>query len=281
MRKVIGRLIKNVLFMVRSGLDPITNFREISILAYHTVSDAEGELSVSPSSFISQMDHLKNRGYRFVSLWDIVTSLGDLNKLPLKSVALTFDDGYADFETNVLPVLVRFQAPATVFVVTNERLSRPGLENDIPLLSQEALVRLSRHPLVEIGFHSRTHRDPMTMSRAELREEYTSKIPARLFAYPGGSYTSEISSMIRDMGFSAACSIQPGLVGAGSDRYALPRNVIFRSTSPHDTAIAVSKAVAWFEALTRPLRLPARMPALSQRPTPTIKRERRAKAENG
>jgi hypothetical protein len=106
--QVIGSLIKNVLFLVRSGLDPIIKFREISILAYHSVSDAEGELSVSPSSFISQMDHLKNRGYRFVSLWDVATSLDDLNKLPQKSVALTFDDGYADFETNVLPVLVRF-----------------------------------------------------------------------------------------------------------------------------------------------------------------------------
>jgi hypothetical protein len=119
------------------------------------------------------------------------------------------------------------------------------------------------------------------MSRAELREEYTSDIPARFFAYPGGRYNLEITSVIRDMGYLAACSIQPGLVGVGSDRYVLPRNVIFRSTSTRDTAIAVSKAIGWFEALTRPLRLAARMPALPQRFKAVIKREQRAKAESG
>jgi len=54
--------------------------------------------------FESQLQFLQHNGFTFVTLDDVVQN-GD--KLPEKSVVLTFDDGYIDHYTNVFPILDR------------------------------------------------------------------------------------------------------------------------------------------------------------------------------
>jgi peptidoglycan/xylan/chitin deacetylase (PgdA/CDA1 family) len=53
-----------------------------------------------------------------VQLSAVVDWVRGEGSLPDDAVAITFDDGYANFATEALPILERYDAPATVFVST-------------------------------------------------------------------------------------------------------------------------------------------------------------------
>jgi peptidoglycan/xylan/chitin deacetylase (PgdA/CDA1 family) len=89
------------------------------ILGYHRVAHAardDHEASVTPKHFAEQMEAL-NRVAQPISLRKLVRCL-KAGSLPPKSVAVTFDDGYADNLYEAKPILEKNGIPATVFVCT-------------------------------------------------------------------------------------------------------------------------------------------------------------------
>src|SRR5262249_22556126 len=58
------------------------------------------------------------REYRILPVREVVRRLAYGQPLPDRAVALTFDDGFRNVLTTAFPVLERYQAPATVFLVT-------------------------------------------------------------------------------------------------------------------------------------------------------------------
>ena len=86
--------------------------------------------------------------------------------------------------------------------------------------------------LVEIGAHTVTHpllaTLPVAAQRNEIRqskariEEIVNR-PVTSFAYPHGSYTQETLAVVRDTGFSSACSSDTATVKRGNDPFRLPR----------------------------------------------------------
>jgi peptidoglycan/xylan/chitin deacetylase (PgdA/CDA1 family) len=106
---------------VRRALRPLSKalFPGAIVIGYHRVADSEWDplgLTVKPDNFAAQLDVLKK-------LRDIVT-VGELALRhaagePLERyAAITFDDGYADFATAVVPAIEAHAVPATVFVTT-------------------------------------------------------------------------------------------------------------------------------------------------------------------
>jgi peptidoglycan/xylan/chitin deacetylase (PgdA/CDA1 family) len=89
------------------------------ILGYHRVTKAvqDGyEVSVACAHFEEQMDAL-SRSAHVMSLSTLVGKLKE-GPLPSRSVAVTFDDGYADNLYLAKPILEKYQVSATVFVCT-------------------------------------------------------------------------------------------------------------------------------------------------------------------
>lgn len=83
-------------------------------LYYHRVNSLENDynqLCVSPIKFRQQMLYLKSHYFitRFEDDWSLLD--GD-------SVAITFDDGYADNLDYAVPILEELEIPATIFVST-------------------------------------------------------------------------------------------------------------------------------------------------------------------
>ena len=89
------------------------------ILMYHRVAEVEIDpwgLCVTPQHFAQQLEVLQ-KSYQPLSLKQLLQSHQDGN-IPHQSVAITFDDGYADNLYHAKSLLEQYGLPTTVFVST-------------------------------------------------------------------------------------------------------------------------------------------------------------------
>jgi peptidoglycan/xylan/chitin deacetylase (PgdA/CDA1 family) len=87
------------------------------ILMYHRVAEVDLDpwgLCVTPQHFAGHLEVLRKQ-VRVVSLQQLTQEIEE-GKSVHRSVALTFDDGYADNLLNAKPLLEQYDTPATVFV---------------------------------------------------------------------------------------------------------------------------------------------------------------------
>ena len=89
------------------------------ILLYHRVADLQSDpqlLCVTPEHFKQHLEILRKNAHP-MRLQDMVRAWRE-NKLPRRTVVVTFDDGYADNLLNGKPSLERYDIPATVYVTS-------------------------------------------------------------------------------------------------------------------------------------------------------------------
>ena len=102
-------------------------------------------------------------------------------------------------------------------------------------VSSGELNALGQGGLIEVGSHTVTHpflsalpvssqRDELQRSKAELEEILGYSV--RSFAYPHGSYSTDTLPIVRETGFSCACSSVVDMVRPRTDRFQLPRMVV-------------------------------------------------------
>ena len=108
----------------------------VAILMYHSVvdqpesqKDTLGGIGHSTQTFREQMELLACE-YHPVSLAEVVRFAEGRSNLPRRSVAVTFDDGYADNYHVAIPILNKIGVPATFYVtvecVQKQRLPWPA-----------------------------------------------------------------------------------------------------------------------------------------------------------
>lgn len=232
------------------------------VLAYHAIGDHRHDAvlakwSVRPETFAEQLRAIRDAGWSFVSLDDVLAGL-EGGRLPARSVLVTFDDGYADLLSHVSPVLTELGIPAVAFVVTD----RIGGRNEwdvargaapLPLLDADDLGRLAAGG-IEIGSHSATH-GALSESPQGWQEEIVGSaqriaelgLPrARAFAYPYGDCPPGATSVLAVAGYQLAFTLGPGAVVPphGCEPLMLPRVAVLGSDSARDLLVKVRSA-AW------------------------------------
>jgi len=102
-------------------------------------------------------------------------------------------------------------------------------------LDRAGVIDLARGGLVEVGAHTVTHPTLSALSAAAQRDEISASKalleqvvdqPIVSFSYPFGrrtDYSDETVSIVRQAGFTAACSNFAGVVGHSTDRFQIPR----------------------------------------------------------
>jgi peptidoglycan/xylan/chitin deacetylase (PgdA/CDA1 family) len=94
------------------------------VLGYHSVVENPDEtantirISHSRAAFDSQMSALARR-FRIVTIDQVREFAAEGRRLPRWSVAVTFDDGFADNHDVVMPILNRYGIPATFYIMVN------------------------------------------------------------------------------------------------------------------------------------------------------------------
>ncbi|MFG1999166.1 polysaccharide deacetylase family protein [Spirillospora sp. NPDC048911] len=233
---------------------------DVPVLMYHSIRErpprATAGLAVRPGEFADQMALLKERGFTPVPFSAVARTADTAatgaalpgeseppgkGELPDKPVAITFDDGYADFHEQALPVLEKHGFTATVFVTTGWLADAGADAAGRPLDRMLAWtqVREAAAHGVEIGGHSHSHPQLDQLGDAELRSELTRNrglLEDRLgravttMAYPYGYSSLRVRRAVRAAGYDAACSVENRL-GRVTDVLAIPRLTVRMSTS--------------------------------------------------
>jgi peptidoglycan/xylan/chitin deacetylase (PgdA/CDA1 family) len=206
---------------------------EVSVFVYHRFGDARyPSTNISLQTFTAQLEWLKSNDYQVLPLGEIVRRLRAGKDLPDRCAVLTVDDAYRSFLAGAMPLLQRFDYPATLFVSTDA----VGGED---FLSWEELRELAREG-VEIGSHTASHSYLVNRRKGETQEAWVARArkdilraqeilkeklgrAPLLFAYPYGEYSPEIVDLVRKLGFVGAVGQQSGVVYPGSDPFVLPR----------------------------------------------------------
>jgi peptidoglycan/xylan/chitin deacetylase (PgdA/CDA1 family) len=116
------------------------------VLCYHGVLNGSADYDylnhnfIDAESFDAQMRYVC-RYYRPIALSELVAAYREGRKPPERSVAVTFDDGFANNHSVAFPILRRHSVPFTVFVTTG-LLDTPGAM----LWTERAKRALFLHP---------------------------------------------------------------------------------------------------------------------------------------
>ena len=223
---------------------PALDWKRPRVLMYHMVREhIDGakfnKLRVEPKEFEKQVAWMKAEGFHFVTMQELQKNWG---KHPEKTVAITFDDGYLDNLENAYPILEKYQAKATIYVVVdrhdrdwstykkahhnNGELAREAKLND------KQVQFLANSSLVEIGSHTMTHANlnklddveclaELTQSKQQL-ENLTAK-SVTSFAYPFGIYSQRDVALVKQAGYSNAVTTEEGIDGLDPDFMQLQR----------------------------------------------------------
>ncbi|NQT00247.1 MAG: polysaccharide deacetylase family protein [Candidatus Omnitrophica bacterium] len=237
-KKNIKSQISNLIHKSKK-LDPGNHFG-FRALVYHLVVDRpienEWDEQTTPKDlFESQMKYLCDNQYNVLSCTQALRYLINRENIPPKTIAITFDDGYKDNYTNALPVLKKYNFPATLFLTADLLRDYSGREN---FLSRSELLEMKDSGIIDFGCHGLTHRALTLLDEQRLNEEIRTarqrleeitggKI--ELFAYPfghSGSYNQDVVNKVRREGFLGAFTATFGLNHPKIDIFLLRRNRI-------------------------------------------------------
>ena len=203
----------------------------IVILEYHHVSDDVGEdgwaYTVPPADFAQQLDYLQAEGYTTITMQDFMRARKGKQELPEKPVILTFDDGYEDNYTTLLPMLEERHMTAVVYMVTNS-IGRKGY------LSWNQLRDMQKRG-IEIGSHTANHQPLTSLDREKQAEEMKlSKLLMEWnglktiysFSYPNGAYDEGMPELLQENEYLNAVTGDGGINTFKTNPYLLQRTNI-------------------------------------------------------
>ena len=206
----------------------------VPVLMYHSIdnNDKATKLSVSPESFARQMEFLHKHHYNVVNLDKVALYMQKKEKVPPKTVAITFDDGLYNNYEHAYPVLKKYGIPATIFVII-KMIGSPGY------LGWKEIREMSDSGIVTIGSHSVSHLWLPAMGTKQLvyelrtsKEELEKVIGKEVgtMCYPIGAHDERVERHTKEAGYACAVATNPGLLEPSDDIYSIKRIRISRTS---------------------------------------------------
>lgn len=211
----------------------------IPILLYHKVSNKDAVslagkrsyrrlYSVQTDVFEAQMKYVVDEGYTPLTVKALIKAEMS-GTLPEKPIAVTFDDGWKSQYENALPVLQKYNIPATFYIISRD----VGIPLYMTWDDLHTLVNLH----MEIGDHTMNHphltkinpkklNEELVQSRDEL--ENTLHLTVSDFAYPYGDYNAVVTNAVKEAGYTSGRTSNYGIYNDFKDIYHL--NVIAAPT---------------------------------------------------
>ena len=177
---------------------------DVVILLYHRVAGVGGEIDTPPALFERQLADLAEHER-------VLTLDQALDADAGGGVVVTVDDGYRDFSDTVVPLLVRYQVPALLYLATG---------------------------LVTVGAHTHGHTDLSRASEQVCRDEMARSrelvedrlgVACRHFAYPWAVASATADRVARELFDSAALDAWRSNRAGAVDPWRLGRTPVLAS----------------------------------------------------
>ena len=215
------------------------------VLCYHGVCAAPvDEWSVTPAQLRWQMELLR-QSYRPVPLEAVVGWARGEQELEAYSVAVTFDDGFADVHEHAAPIMADYDVPGAAFVpsmLMDGGSVDPSYRPSRPFMNWSQVRELAAQGWT-VGSHCLDHprlsaldeagsRRQLVGSREALEQELQQ--PVTLLAYPygtPGTVSDRDRRLAEEAGYTAGFMAVTGEMSRDSDLWALPRAKVLGTDS--------------------------------------------------
>lgn len=209
----------------------------VPIVMYHSITNVRNnDYALSPAKLRADLDYLSAHGYKTVFVRDLIRYAEGTGELPEKPVVLSFDDGFYNNYSSVLPILEAYDAVAVFCLVgryaekeANEK-KRSTVYSYMNLTEIRALAQSGR---AEFGNHTfdmhsyKNGRKGVRKNAGETAAEYAKiltedvkrnetlfgqiGIRFSLFAYPFGFYSKETPGILQSLGYKAILTCAGGI----------------------------------------------------------------------
>jgi peptidoglycan/xylan/chitin deacetylase (PgdA/CDA1 family) len=224
---VVGTLVRKASKAAVAPAGVMTRRRpgDLILLLYHRVGDGTAEIELPASAFEAQLRYLAARQH----VVPLDRALGDGGE---GGVVVTFDDGTPDFHHTVLPLLVRYRVPATLYLATG--LVDGGRTG----LSWDQLRKAVETGLVTVGSHTDSHADVRALDEEACTDELRRSqeliednlgVSCRHFAYPWAVGSRAADRIVRRLFDSAALDAWRTNRRGRLDPHRLGRTPVLRS----------------------------------------------------
>ena len=192
----------------------------VTVLIFHRVGGgSDSAVDLPTSAFEAHLEHLVQH-HRVLTLDHAVDALA--SGRDERGVVITFDDGTADFVDHALPLLQRFDVPATLYLATSFVESGTAFPWGAPPVSWSGLADAVSTGLVTVGSHTHAHRLMRGVSSEVATHEVRRSVDligerlgvaAQHFAYPKAVPGSRAAEQVVRTHFRSAA-----LAGNGANR---------------------------------------------------------------
>lgn len=197
----------------------------IPVLMYHMIGDVpDNDAVLLESHFREQMKFLKDKGFHPISLQQLYEYMAHGKPVPVRPVVLTFDDGYPDTYSIVMPVMKEYGFKCTVFI--------PAYDADQGTRLTWAQIKEMQASGMDIASHGYHHerltemtgttlQDELQKSQDELKQQLG--ITNEFFCYPYGGDNAAAEAAMKKFGIKMAFTMNPGWAKQGDNPYAVKR----------------------------------------------------------
>lgn len=216
-KQKIKRVLAKAFFPYFRTIKLLDRRPKFTILMYHSINPHHRWL-IHPDKFEQQIKFLTSN-YRVIPLKDFFNYKEN-------SITITFDDGYEDNFYYALPILKKYNCPATFLIFTGF-ITEETKEINIPKnwnphqrlkpLTPEQIKEMQKEGM-DFGCHSHTHpilsKIPLEEAKREIQKSKITlkdilKEEVKIFAYPYGqinTFNNYAISILKEEGFQLACS---------------------------------------------------------------------------
>ncbi|MCL1890492.1 MAG: DUF5011 domain-containing protein [Coriobacteriia bacterium] len=215
---------------VLASSDFVPNTKGVPVLMYHYVYTDTDQPSKLTSNYIkdtmleSQLAYLAEQDYYYPSYKELYAYVKGEIDLPERSIILTFDDARPNFLKYGIPLLEKYQIPATSFLIADEDKAKRNVKKYaseyISFQSHSYGMHKPGGTIGHGGLISAMSQDDIV---ADLKKAQPIVQNEEAFAYPFGDYTDTAVAAVRQTNILCSFTTEHGRVEKGDDLALLPR----------------------------------------------------------